>query len=844
MIRQGASFSIQNEFGHAPKDVAPDLLVWPDPKKKNAGRSLRPNYANPDRFKQLRALAESQEDLTEHLDTRKKEKSNDDLRHKARRQQDLALLSQRSAVKNNPLFRKLEEQQQQNQQQKPGPVRPPKSSLRVPDLNDPRRNSKVISSLKTKTIVSSSVFRQGESTKQDASDKNTSNIPAPTIAEDVIIEKDDDNNDDNNDDNDDDDNDDRKDDGAKKDDDPREHADDKYDDGGDENVTTIHVPPVVVKTAEEEADDRPATDKATATTTTTDAAPVHDSTDSAYEDDGLTSDAAPRTSEAGLIVDATAQTKEATHDSSNTMDRVGQFADQEEEEVGEAPLTGRDRESSLSLDHRMSQQSEGSEMWFDSSDSWIEAADGKRISIRPPPRRSMLSQSSMPAQLSSPPPPPTEEEEEGGHSEEPAYRPSSAATNRFVDVPDAIHEPSSSSVLPGGTASVDPAEHEELRQVREEHETRSSDEVSRPASSSFSPQQRRSIGGESVDTWPPPSPTLPPLPNDTKIEEYNTARQSEYGHVHIETTSRYVVKHNLENLRSSTEEDPASEPAITSPASPAHFDHDVPEEEDYGTSKILTDQQPDIQLSLPEPSGQRPPSNVQSSVFGKLYLRISCAQDLLLPLPKQTTYARCVVSDGQYEYMSRFEVLGQKIMFDYECVVDTLPDMIITVAIHVKPDPHVRPKTGLSRWLTSARKQREMLPAYVHPEDGAIGQARFALEHMLPACYQKSYATEFDCFNSWYLKPRRKDQAEVLKVVGSLSVEMLYLSVTDPSSVSGKWHGLGEGDHEPCVSLCLTPYFSRSRKVYANAISRFVSGSGTKPAGTVVICRHDLKVPR
>ncbi|KAL7310464.1 hypothetical protein PS15m_009960 [Mucor circinelloides] len=173
---------------------------------------------------------------------------------------------------------------------------------------------------------------------------------------------------------------------------------------------------------------------------------------------------------------------------------------------------------------------------------------------------------------------------------------------------------------------------------------------------------------------------------------------------------------------------------------------------------------------------------------GKLYLHVNGIQDILLPLPKDRAYVRCVVSDGRFEYMSRYEILSQNINFDYECVIDTHPDMIITISLHVRPDYVMKSRTPFSR-LFSKKKKKECLSGYVNKEDGAIGQARFALAHMLPVCQQNSYLAGFHCFNAWYSrsfkerhrqkKKKRDPDQDVLKVVGNFDVEMLYLPVED-----------------------------------------------------------------
>ncbi|KAI8976814.1 hypothetical protein BDB01DRAFT_837919 [Pilobolus umbonatus] len=182
-------------------------------------------------------------------------------------------------------------------------------------------------------------------------------------------------------------------------------------------------------------------------------------------------------------------------------------------------------------------------------------------------------------------------------------------------------------------------------------------------------------------------------------------------------------------------------------------------------------------------------STTEAHKFGKMYIFVSGAHNMLLPLPREITYVRCVISDGNYEYTSRYEILGHQILMDYECIINTTPGMIVTVSLHVRPDYHVKPRTGWSKLFTSIRKQKEHLSGYVHPEDGAIGQTRFAVDHMIPGCYKKTYEANFDCFNSWYARTNKErqrreqygDDEDFLKIVGKLTVEMLYLPVSQPS---------------------------------------------------------------
>lgn len=173
---------------------------------------------------------------------------------------------------------------------------------------------------------------------------------------------------------------------------------------------------------------------------------------------------------------------------------------------------------------------------------------------------------------------------------------------------------------------------------------------------------------------------------------------------------------------------------------------------------------------------------------GKLYLHVNGIQNLILPKPKNRAYVRCVVSDGRFEYMSRYELLQDTIPFNYECIIDAYhpEEMIITISIHIRPDyymrkPRIIPFTRL--WFSRKKnKEAKSLSRYVNKEDGALGQARFALTHMLPVCTENSYPAGFHCFNAWStnkkrrrLRKKSKKKKDVLKVVGNFDVEMLYL---------------------------------------------------------------------
>lgn len=213
----GASSDIPNESGHLPSieqiaesnninntdNSQPEVKLLIN-KTRAAALKDRPQTSASDRFKKLRELAESPnansvKPLSErqnstrryfrpgHLEERRRrvlseEEEAELKRQDSKRQREVEQLAQRSAVRNNPLFKKFEEQQQQQQVKRvpsvsaASAVRERKKLLDAADQI--RRTSRVINSLKDRSYVSTSVFRQAQETEV-ASKKKT----IPTLAQ-------------------------------------------------------------------------------------------------------------------------------------------------------------------------------------------------------------------------------------------------------------------------------------------------------------------------------------------------------------------------------------------------------------------------------------------------------------------------------------------------------------------------------------------------------------------------------------------------------------------------------------------------------------------------------------
>ncbi|KAI8089052.1 uncharacterized protein BX664DRAFT_126421 [Halteromyces radiatus] len=104
-----------------------------------------------------------------------------------KRQQEVESLAKQSRVKNNPLFRKFEEQHQQQEYKQPTAH----NRLLSPALETlaDRRTSKGISSLKGRSFVSTSVFRQQEANVKDDLTINNSAVKPSKLRNEEIMDE-------------------------------------------------------------------------------------------------------------------------------------------------------------------------------------------------------------------------------------------------------------------------------------------------------------------------------------------------------------------------------------------------------------------------------------------------------------------------------------------------------------------------------------------------------------------------------------------------------------------------------------------------------------------------------
>ncbi|KAI9022266.1 hypothetical protein CLU79DRAFT_179171 [Phycomyces nitens] len=765
LLDKGATMDIPNDSGCLPRDVtglcerprARPLSTRPtgldeDEKKKREVVRLRPNYSTPDRFKQLRQLAESSavEKKAENKEQQKKdghyfkvgrveetklkvlnEEEAELEKQRARRQKEVDSLAKRSAVKNNPFVKRKEQERTSTI------ILEPSAISETPDeLMDPsgRCDSKVISALKDKSYVSSSVFRQ-----TDPADGTrfsllpgqlTSPTPSPSSS--------------------------------------HTHSDNRTRSMylQSPNIQKDEQPqkqPIEKETAEKvdpknHSNDRPSVKN--------DSDKKSDSSEIYMETKRQSLSSETPSEDSSEVVSVADEIKVAIEagimHSTTTKETIEQ--EYESHSVISSPT---------SIDSFSSRRLSGSQKahWSAAMPSWTFSLD-QDFKL---PELNLLQDENDEKNDQELPPVSELEEIEYKDVKHEDITPEEDISEKSDHENDLLESHGVQENLPENQNSLINHQNPEkespannLSPIPGHIPNRANTE---PLVSSVSLPTSMLVDSLNIQ---PLTPLLPLSSSYNDVSDHS----SSYGSVSVRSTSIYSRRPQLLSPYSGDSKPWGSTPSIDIP-------HGQPEINN--PTSDIEHHTPRLRMSLSSRS-----LNDQKAKRGKLYVRIKGAHNLLLPLPREQTYARCVVSDGRYEYMSRYEVLGQDINFDYECIIDTYPDMIITVSLHVRPDQHVKTKAPITRLFTSTRKRKETLSGYVSQYDGAIGQTRFALIHMLHACYQKPYEADFDCFNAWYDRSSREKQRQqkngpeqdILKVVGSLNIETLYLPVMDPLQVS------------------------------------------------------------
>ncbi|KAG2221506.1 hypothetical protein INT45_008831 [Circinella minor] len=848
---KNVSMDIANDIGCLPRDVAQTTTMARllgattanikqlQQQKRQSIIKSKPNYATPDRFKQLKQLAESTNNPNKshasttrqegryfragHVAESKMKVLNDEEakleKQLSKRRQEVAQLAKRSAVKSNPLFQKFEQEQGISKPKRSFIVKNKKTttndttpttkqattrnndmerstSLETNDTKEstsssiiveepeeivednivtkPKRNSKVISSLRTNTYVSSSVFRQDDEDLSIAHGVK----PSPSVSSNSMR---------------------------------RTNSDDN---SRNINVQQENGVPNILQ-------------------------PVNNEEQSTSEEHEPTS---PMQDRRSLVVD---EINVAQKPETENVDRRRLSGSQKAHwsialNSWSSVLDGTIEQAESVASSDTNDDDDDDVEWFDSQDQ-IEQVRKKKSKASLKSISSSKTQSTNSAVATTTindPPPSTayylgslpdlpssgEDDNSGGLSE------NNYSTNNPTITTIGNELDSYSSYQPPSIPRQDDVNTTVRIISRSRTNTDASLSPSVMTDHSSSSNSSSSSSSSSPATMSPSSPSTLPLASipekninsmfdDTNNTTNNNKNQfnyhsSNYGSVSVQSTSRYVRRlshaQNAQQQQIDHKESgtpmlqynsplqqfkikrvpvklppaPSSSSSFSSPLLLSHQEELLKQKKIESIKKLPSLQ--DLQASLP-PTMTNNVQNNQHSHHGKLYFRVTGISNVLLPLPREPTYVRLVVSDDRYEYMSRYEMLGQHIKFDYECIMDTYPEMIITISLHVRPDYHVRNKLPLTRLFSTSRNRARQgsLSNYIYQDDGSLGRARFALPHMMESCYERPYATQFDCFNAWSGRDKAKHhhhEDDTLKVIGNLDVEMLYLPVSNPSA--------------------------------------------------------------
>ncbi|KAI8376362.1 uncharacterized protein BYT42DRAFT_384365 [Radiomyces spectabilis] len=757
MVSKGVAVDIANDLGYLPADVTSNeaLAQWltanqsksvkndfsETPPKSQSGKKPpvqgpRPNYSTSSRFRELQALAESSalaekkkvsgpssnkklihvrsghvEQTLQKVTSEEEEKELQ--RERARRQKEVSLLVKRSAVKNNPFLKMAEQKQQQLAMSASSSTSTPGvSSTEISAEDDateikPKRNSKVISSLKHKSCVSSSVFRQTETTTEGKPLRSPNLSPSPSTPN---------------------------------------------DDHPDRQLSYLSLP----------SSDHPPSDTASDSDSEENDDDDHQSTGHA-DHEIKQAQQQPALDDVDSVKDEPQKEIQTQKDGKDEDPAIQSDASKEKDQASTSVIRA-------TLDITSGRRLSGSQKahWSLGTSAWA-AALNKEFNLEALTNERLVTTTATAKH---------DDEDPEPASTSVSNDKSDHDTEDEEDNVDEDNDNEEEDDDDDDEASYDGTIRVYLQSVATHFTQREclSDDGSGDSHLTSTFSSRRGSIVDSMDTWPPPSP-LASRSDSPKREK------PMFGTISVRSTARYVSRLPPSESQIFENDDDEENEQVESNSAPSVVSAD------HSTQRTPGPYPSTLQgLALPTSLSTSALCSPRGGKHGKLYIRVNGVHDILVPLPaKERAYVRCIVSDGRYEYMSRYELLAQHIVFDYECMIDTHPDMILSISLHVRPDYIVKSKP-ITRLFTSTRKRKESLSGYIHHEDGALGQTRFALAHMLSACYQKPYAASFHCFNAWYTRSpkerhrqRRNPNQDVLKVVGNFDVEMLYLPVSDPS---------------------------------------------------------------
>ncbi|KAI7863528.1 hypothetical protein BDF14DRAFT_1352123 [Spinellus fusiger] len=174
---------------------------------------------------------------------------------------------------------------------------------------------------------------------------------------------------------------------------------------------------------------------------------------------------------------------------------------------------------------------------------------------------------------------------------------------------------------------------------------------------------------------------------------------------------------------------------------------------------------------------------VDAVSLGRLYIKILTAEDLDVPITKESPKLRCVVNDGAKEYATDYCAMKHTIQFKQEFYIDlnSLSDFTLTL----QTEENVLEKTSKRFWGQNKGTKTDDLERYIHPRNRAIAQTRVSIQSIQSECSATIRSASLVLVNGWYRnvrsnflsnKPKHPEGTQIReKAIGKIKVQLFFL---------------------------------------------------------------------
>ncbi|KAI8379792.1 uncharacterized protein BYT42DRAFT_340682 [Radiomyces spectabilis] len=178
---------------------------------------------------------------------------------------------------------------------------------------------------------------------------------------------------------------------------------------------------------------------------------------------------------------------------------------------------------------------------------------------------------------------------------------------------------------------------------------------------------------------------------------------------------------------------------------------------------------------------------------GRLYIRVTAAENLDFPIDQDNHRIRCVLNYGTTHYTTEFQVMEHTIRFSHEFQIDTKkPITEFTLTLQISDNEKYEDARFKKIFAYRKRHHDVGIWRYANHTDGSICQSRVPIGEIVDKCILKVCNASFALVNGWYRQERtsilasriKKKHLRHEKAVGKISAQFFFIPHTVSPKVS------------------------------------------------------------